>query len=238
MGAARSENEPPRHFFWRRMMVAKSGPDGEILAVNVGAVREFEYNGRIVTSGIWKFPVSGRVAASGVNLDGDTQADRSAHGGRDKAVYVYAVEDQRWWQGEIDRALQYGEVGENLTTRGIDVTGALVGERWRIGSCLFEVSEPRVPCWKLGARMGDPRFPKRFADAGRPGTYLRIVEEGDIGAGDEIRVVARPGHDVSIGDIFRIYTRDQQEAMRLLTVPGLSDAWTAWATRRGAPRVR
>lgn len=146
-------------------------------------------------------------------------------------VYVYAVEDQRWWQGEIDRALQYGEAGENLTTRGIDVTGALVGERWRIGSCLFEVSEPRVPCWKLGARMGDPRFPKRFAEAGRPGTYLRIIEEGDIGAGDEIRVVARPEHDVSIGDIFRIYTRDRHEAMRLLTVPALSDAWIAWATR-------
>ena len=135
-------------------MVTRSGADGEILSVNVGAVREFECKGRIVKSGIWKFPVSGRVMVRGVNLDGDDQADRSAHGGRDKAIYVYAVEDQRWWQGEIDRALQYGEVGENLTTRGIDVTGALVGERWRIGSGLYEVSEPRVPCWKLGARMG------------------------------------------------------------------------------------
>ena len=144
-------------------MVARNEADGEVLSVNVGAVREFEYNGRIVQSGIWKFPVSGRVMVKGVNLDGDDQADRSVHGGPDKAVYVYAVEDQRWWQGEIDRALQYGEVGENLTTRGIDVSGALVGERWRIGSCLFEVSEPRFPCWKLGARMGDPRFPKRFA---------------------------------------------------------------------------
>ena len=103
-------------------MVTRSGADGEILSVNVGAVREFECKGRIVKSGIWKFPVSGRVMVRGVNLDGDDQADRSAHGGRDKAIYVYAVEDQRWWQGEIDRALQYGEVGENLTTRGIDVT--------------------------------------------------------------------------------------------------------------------
>jgi MOSC domain-containing protein YiiM len=184
-------------------MVARNEADGEVLSVNVGAVREFEYNGRIVKSGIWKFPVSGRVMVKGVNLDGDDQADRSVHGGPDKAVYVYAVEDQRWWQGEIDRALQYGEVGENLTTRGIDVSGALVGERWRIGSCLFEVSEPRFPCWKLGARMGDPRFPKRFAEAGRPGTYLRVIQEGDVGAGDEIRVVSRPDHDVSIGDVFR-----------------------------------
>jgi len=212
-------------------MVTRNGTDGEILSVNVGAVRELEYNGRIVKSGIWKFPVSGRVMVKGVNLDGDDQADRSVHGGPDKAVYVYAVEDQRWWQGEVDRALQYGEVGENLTTRGIDVTGALVGERWRIGNCLFEVSEPRVPCWKLGARMGDPRFPKRFAEAGRPGTYLRILDEGNIGAEDEIRVVSRPDHDVSIGDVFRIYTRDRHEATRLLAVPELPDAWAEWARR-------
>jgi len=212
-------------------MVTRDGADGEILSVNVGGMREFEYNGRVVKSGIWKFPVSGRVMVRGVNLDGDDQADRSVHGGPDKAIYVYAVEDQRWWQGEIDRALQYGEVGENLTTHGIDVTGALVGERWRIGSCLFEVSEPRVPCWKLGARMGDPRFLKRFAEAGRPGTYVRIIEEGDIGAGDEIQVVARPEHDVSIGDVVRIYTRDQHEAMRLLAVPKLPEAWIEWARR-------
>ena len=221
-------------------MVTRNEADGEILSVNVGAVREFEYNRRIVKSGIWKFPVSRRVMVRGVNLDGDDQADRGVHGGPNKAVYVYAVEDQRWWQGEIDHALQYGEVGENLTTRGIDVTGALVGERWRIGSCLFEVSEPRVPCWKLGARMGDPRFPKRFAEAGRPGTYLRVIEqgeEGDIGTGDEIRVVARPEHDVSIGDVVRIYTRDQHEATRLLAVPKLPDAWVEWARRMSRAKL-
>ncbi len=160
------------------------------------------------------------------------QADRRAHGGPDKAVYAYAVEDYKWWQTQLDRPLQYGEFGENLTTEGIDVTNALVGERWQIGSVLLEVSEPRVPCWRLGVRMGDATFPRRFAQAGRPGTYLRIIKEGNLGAGDAIRVVARPKHELSIGDVFRIYTRDRHEANRLLAVSEMSDAWTQWAENR------
>ena len=208
--------------------------EGTILSVNVGGAREFDFNGRTVKSAIWKFPVRGRVTVRGVNLDGDDQADRNGHGGPDKAIYAYAVEDLRWWQGQIGRALQYGEVGENLTTEGVDVTRALVGDRWRVGTCLLEVSEPRVPCWKLGARMGSPRFPLVFSRAGRPGAYLRIIEEGDIGAGDAIRVVLRADHDVTIGDVFRIYTRDQHEAKRLLGVPRLSDAWIAWARKAGS----
>jgi MOSC domain-containing protein YiiM len=212
-------------------MTTTSKANGNILSVNVGGVRQFETNGRTAKSGIWKFPVSGRVIARGVNLEGDDQADRVGHGGPDKAIYAYAVEDETWWQSEADRTIQYGGLGENLTTRGIDVTGALVGERWRVGGCLLEVSEPRVPCWKLAARMDEPRFIKWFAQAGRPGTYLRIIEEGDIGAGDEIRVVSRPEHDISIGDVFKFYTQEQHEAHRLMTVPQLSDAWIEWARR-------
>ena len=151
---------------------------------------------------------------------------------RIKAVYAYAVEDYKWWQTQLDRPLQHAEFGENLTTEGIDVTSALIGERWQIGSLLLEVSEPRVPCWRLGARMGDPRFPRRFTAAGRPGAYLRILVEGELGAGDEIRVVARHAHELSIGDMFRIYTRDRQEAHRLLAVSEISDAWTRWAEDR------
>ena len=204
-------------------------PVGKVLSVNVGGVREFEYGGRPARSGIWKAPAVGRIAARGVNLAGDDQADRQAHGGPDKALYAYAVEDARWWEQEIRRALAYGEFGENLTTEGIDVNGALVGERWQIGTTVLEVSEPRIPCWRLGVRMNDKLFPLRFTEALRPGPYLRIVVEGDVGAGDEIWAVERPNHDLTIRDVFRIYIRDRADVERLLTVPQMSDSWRRWA---------
>jgi len=202
---------------------------GKVLFVNVGGVRAFEYNGRTARSAIWKTPVPGRIAARGVNLAGDDQADRQAHGGPDKAVYAYAAEDARWWDQEIGRVLAPGEFGENLTTEGIEVNTALVGERWQVGTTVLEVSEPRIPCWRLGVRMSDRTFPRRFTEALRPGAYLRIVVEGDVGAGDAIRVVQRPGHDLTVRDVFRIYTRDREEAGRLLAVPGMSEAWRRWA---------
>jgi MOSC domain-containing protein YiiM len=173
--------------------------------------------------------VAGRVAVRGVNLEGDDQADREAHGGPDKAVYAYAAEDTRWWEKQIGRPLEYGVFGENLTTAGIDVNGALVGERWEIGSTLLEVSEPRIPCWRLGVRMNDDRFLRRFTEEMRPGAYLRIVSEGDLAAGDPIRVVERPATDLTVRDVFRIYTRDRQEAGRLIGNPGMSEAWKRWA---------
>ncbi len=203
-----------------------------LLSVNVGGIRQFEFEGREAVSAIWKGPVTGRVAARGVNLAGDDQADRAAHGGPDKAVYAYAIEDLRWWQKELGRPIEHGEFGENLTTEGIDVNGALVGQRWEIGSTVLEVSEPRVPCWRLGVRMEDKLFPRRFTIASRPGAYLRIVTEGDVGAGDEIRVVEQPDHDVTVGDIFRIYTRDRDDVARLLSVPQMSSSWTRWAEAR------
>jgi MOSC domain-containing protein YiiM len=202
---------------------------GKILSVNVGAVREFEYGGRPAKSAIWKSPVVGRIAVRGINLAGDDQADRKAHGGPDKVVYAYAVEDARWWEQEIGRALAYGELGENLTTEGIEVNEALVGERWQIGTAVLEVSEPRIPCWRLGVRMNDKMFPRRFTDAMRPGGYFRLVVEGDVAAGDEIRVVERPDHDLTIRDVFRIYTRDHDEVERLLEVPQMSASWRRWA---------
>ena len=202
---------------------------GKVLSVNVGGVRVFDYNGRPARSAIWKSPVNGRVAARGVNLAGDDQADRKAHGGPDKAVYAYAVEDARWWEQEIGRVLAAGEFGENLTTEGIDPNQALVGERWQIGTTVLEVSEPRIPCWRLGVRMNDKMFPRRFTEALRPGAYLRIVVEGDVGAGDEIRVTEKPDHDLTIRDVFRIYISDYDEADRLLAVPRMSESWRRWA---------
>jgi MOSC domain-containing protein YiiM len=202
---------------------------GKVLSVNVGRPREFEYNGRPAKSAIWKSPVGGRIAVRGVNLQGDDQADRKAHGGPDKAAYAYAIEDEEWWGEQLGRSLQHGEFGENLTTEGVAVNDALVGERWEIGTAVFEVSEPRVPCWRLGVRMNDQMFVRRFTEALRPGAYLRIIAEGALGAGDEIRVIQRPDHDLTIRDVFRIYTRDRDEVGRLLTVPGMSESWRTWA---------
>jgi MOSC domain-containing protein YiiM len=201
-----------------------------ILSVNVGGVRAFEYNGGPAKSAIWKSPVTGRIAARGVNLAGDDQADREAHGGPDKAVYAYAIEDTRWWKQEIGRPLAFGEFGENLTTERMELTHALIGERWQIGTAVLEVAEPRIPCWRLGVRMNDRLFPRRFTEALRPGAYLRIIVEGDVGAGDEIRVIQKAEHDLTIQDIFRIYTKDREEAGRLLTVPKMSHSWRRWAT--------
>jgi MOSC domain-containing protein YiiM len=204
-------------------------PEGKVLSVNVGLSREFEYNGRPAKSAIWKSPAAGRVAARGVNLAGDDQADRKAHGGPDKVVYAYAVEDARWWEQQIGRALAYGELGENLTIEGIRVNDALVGERWEIGTTVLEVSEPRIPCWRLGVRMNDKMFPRRFLESLRTGAYLRLVVEGDVGAGDKIRVIEKPDHDLTIRDVCRIYTRDHAEIERLLAVPQMSQSWKRWA---------
>ena len=133
-----------------------------VLSVNVGGIREVEWRGHLVTTGIWKHPVSGRVAIRGVNVLGDDQADRSVHGGVDKAVYAYAREDYDFWRDEVGLETPPGLFGENLTVEGLDLSSALVGDRWSIGSVVLEVAQPRLPCLKLGIRMGDPAFPRRF----------------------------------------------------------------------------
>ncbi|MFN2560767.1 MAG: MOSC domain-containing protein [Jatrophihabitans sp.] len=133
----------------------------------------------------------------GVNIVGDDQADRSVHGGPDKAVYAYAAEDVLFWEQELGRSLGEAAFGQNLTTEGIDVSGAVIGERWLVGTTLLEVAQPRLPCYKLGLRIGEPGFVKRFARASRPGAYLRVVDEGDLGAGDVVTVSGRPEHAVT-----------------------------------------
>lgn len=206
-----------------------------VLSVNVGEPRTVDYRGELVTTAIWKQPVGGRIAVRGVNLAGDDQADRSVHGGVDKAVYSYSREDYDWWESELGQALQPGTFGENLTVRSLDPTAAEVGERWRVGSAVLEVSEPRFPCFKLGIRMDDPRFLKRFAAARRPGAYLRIIEEGEVGAGDAIEVVDRPRHGVTIGRFNDAFLGDREELPGLLAADQLSDEWRSWITERASP---
>lgn len=197
--------------------------------MNVGTIRTVSFRGSPVTTGIWKAPVSGPIRARGVNLAGDDQADQSVHGGADKAIYAYALEDLSWWTVELGQSVAPGTFGENLTTAGIDVTNAVVGERWAVGSAVFEVSQPRTPCYKLGMRMADQQFPPRFAAAGRPGAYLRIVTEGDVAAGDEIRVLSRPDHGVTVGLVERAYHADRSLVPRLLDAPELAETWAGWA---------
>jgi MOSC domain-containing protein YiiM len=200
-----------------------------VVSVNVGRPRMVARGDRTEATSIWKTPVTGRVRVAEVNVEGDEQADRKVHGGPDMAVYSYAIEDYDWWSGELGRALVPGMFGENLTLRGVDVSGALVGERWRIGTVLLEVSQPRVPCWKLGVRMEDPGFVKRFAAAERPGAYLRIAEEGELGTGDAVTIESRPEHGVTIADVNHTYLRDHSSAARLVDIPELSASWRDWA---------
>lgn len=196
-----------------------------VASINVGTPRMVDRNGRQEPTSIWKRPVTGPVSARGVNLSGDDQADRSVHGGVDKAVYAYAAEDYDWWRAQLGRELAPGTFGENLTLRGVDVTGALIGERWHIGTALFEVSEPRFPCWKIGVRMDDPRFLKTFAHALRLGAYLRIVEEGELVAGDDVTIAFRPDHDVTIELFSRAYLFDRSLGPRVVAAPALAQRW-------------
>ena len=195
-----------------------------VLSVNVGEVREVEWRGEIVTTGIWKHPVAGRVALRGVNFEGDDQADRSVHGGPDKAVYAYAREDYDFWREHEALETPVGLFGENLTVQGIDLSSAMVGDRWSVGSTVLEVAQPRQPCFKLGIRLGDPRFPKRFLAALRMGAYLRVVQEGDVGSGDEIRVLSRATHGVTLRAMTEAL-RDPGKLPALRTVPGLPAFW-------------
>jgi MOSC domain-containing protein YiiM len=209
-------------------------PAGSVAALNVGEPRPVAVGDRTVWTAIWKSPVQGRVALRGVNLRGDDQADRTVHGGPDKAVYAYAVEDTAWWEAQLAGALGPGAFGENLTVRGLPVSEAVIGERWAVGSTVLEVAQPRLPCFKLGLRMGDPRFLKRFAAADRPGAYLRVVQEGDIGAGDAIDVLSRPAHGVTSALVARAILREPQLLAAALLAPELPAGLRDWMQERAA----
>jgi MOSC domain-containing protein YiiM len=202
---------------------------GAVRSVNVSPVRTMQIDGEPVPTGIMKVPVPGRIAVRGVNLAGDEQGDRRVHGGPDRALYAYASEDYAWWSEQRGRTLAPGTFGENLTLGGIDVTGAKIGERWRIGTATLQVTAMRVPCFKLAAVMHDQGFVKAFAHALRPGAYLRIIEEGELAAGDAVTIVSRPNHDLTIGEMTRLYFFDRANAGKMLVAPELSASWRAWA---------
>ncbi len=205
----------------------------QVSSVNVGEPRTILWAGRSVTSAIWKTPVAGRVRVEGVNLAGDDQADRRVHGGPDKAVYAYAAEDYEWWSAALGTEVGAGTFGENLTTVGIDLGASIIGRRWRVGSTVLEVAQPRSPCFKLGMRMDDAGFVSRFDDSGRPGAYLRIVESGDVGRGDAIEVGPAPAHGLTVAELFGIqHDASRAELERVAAVDAVPVGTRAWAARQ------
>ena len=195
-----------------------------VISLNVGGIREIDGMGERVTTGIFKSPVAGRLALQGVNFEGDDQADRTVHGGPDKAVYAYALEDYEFWKEHEGVNTLPGLFGENLTVEGLDLTLAVVGERWAVGSTVLEIAQPRLPCYKLGLRMDDPYFPRRFLAAGRMGAYLRVIREGDVGAGDSIEVSDRAEGGVTLGEMVEAL-QDRRKAGALLRAPRLPAFW-------------
>jgi MOSC domain-containing protein YiiM len=205
------------------MLLCEDGGMGRLVSVNVGQPQQISVRrGRPLVSAIVKAPVDGRVRVAGINVAGDRQADRRVHGGPDKAVYAYAVEDTAWWAQQLETTLGAGVFGENLTLEGVEVSGAVVGERWRIGDVELEVCQPRLPCAKLGVRFGDLRMVRAFALAGRPGAYLRILREGELGAGDAVELLDRPDHGVTVSLVSRALLIDpslRPEASRAPQLP-------------------
>ena len=203
-----------------------------VAAVNVGRGKPMP--GKSGVSSIDKRAVECRVAVRRLGLHGDSQSDTANHGGPEQAVYAYAMEDIDDWAVLLGRELRPGQFGENLSTRGIDVTGALIGETWRIGSALLQVSRPRFPCVVFQNWLGEPQWVKRFTDDGRPGAYLRVTEEGEVGAGDDIVIEDRPDHDVTIGLVFRARTTDRSLIPRMLAATQLPPADYQYAVRYAA----
>ena len=206
-----------------------------LVSVNVGRPLPVGLRrGRTVKSAIGKAPVDRRVRVSGVNVEGDDQADRSVHGGPDKAIYAYAAEDTAWWEAQLERKLGPGAFGENLTVEGVDVSGAVIGERWRLGTVELEVCQPRFPCFKLGLRFGDPKMLKRFTQAERPGAYLRIVREGEIAAGDAIEVLDRPAHGITVAVVARAVMIDHALLAGAADAPAMPRDLSEWMRGRAA----
>jgi MOSC domain-containing protein YiiM len=202
-------------------------PD-RVLSVNVGRAVEVPHRGRMVPTGIFKAPIEGPAMLRRLGVEGDVQADLRVHGGVDKAVYLYGWDAYEWWIAELGHRLQPGEFGENLTVTALDERRVHVGDRLRAGAALLEVTTPREPCFKLGIRMGDPRFLKRFARAGRTGLYARVLEEGAVGAGDPVERVHHAADQPTIAELHRLFAfaRDDLEGLRrAAAAAALPEGW-------------
>ncbi|MET0168716.1 MAG: MOSC domain-containing protein [Vicinamibacterales bacterium] len=201
----------------------------KIVSINVGRPRQIPWQGQLVLTSIFKSPVTGRVRVRPHNLDGDEQSDLTVHGGVNKAVYVYPSEHYAFWKRVLpDADLGWGNFGENLTTEGLLEDRVRIGDTLRIGSAEFIVTQPRLPCFKLGIRFNRADMVKRFHLSGRSGFYLSIAREGEVGADDEVAHVAGSEDSISVAAIFRLYTADdadRQLMQRATELPALSPSW-------------
>ena len=201
----------------------------KVLSVNITSiVHEGEWTGSEGKTGIDKRSAIGPVSFAKQEVIGDVVVDRNHHGGYDQAVYAYAREDADWWEREIGQSISNGRFGENLTTSGIDVNQALVGERWKIGATILEVSQPRIPCRVFAGFWQRPTLIKDFMAAGKPGTYLRIIQEGEISAGDSIEVISKPNHLIRISDLYAAKNGERSKIEEIAAVKELSVKYQEW----------
>ena len=202
---------------------------GRVLSVNVGLPRDVEWEGRIVHTGIWKDPVEDRRVVRRLNVDGDGQGDVQGHGGPNRAVFVYQIESYRYWEQFLDRDdFSYGQFGENFTVDGLADDEVCIGDRYRIGSAVFEVSQPRVTCYRVGIRMSEPRMPSLLVAHRRPGFYLRVLEEGEVGAGDAIDRLQRGPEAMTVAEVdglLYLPGHARRDLIRALRIPALSEGW-------------
>ena len=200
-----------------------------LLSVNVGLPRDVTWRGKTVHTAIWKEPVQGRRIVRRLNIDGDGQGDLQGHGGEQRAVFVYQIESYRYWRDRLDRSdFTYGQFGENFTVEGMSDKEVCIGDRYRIGQALFEVTQPRVTCYRVGMRMNEPRMPALLTSSGKPGFYFRVLQEGEVEAGDEIVKVTDGPERMTVAEINALLYlpgHSRQQLERALRIPALSAGW-------------
>jgi MOSC domain-containing protein YiiM len=201
----------------------------KIVSLNIGLPRRVVFNGQVVTTGIFKEPTDGHVMLRRLNLDGDKQADLTVHGGVDKAVYSYAAEHYDYWRGELPSMnLPWGMFGENFTTEGLLEDNVNIGDTLQVGSAKLMVTQPRMPCYKLGVRFGRMDIVRRFMASGRPGIYFKVLEEGEVVKGDKINIIRKDKNNITVIDIVRMYIRDHgdiETMKRAIKIGALPEGW-------------
>jgi MOSC domain-containing protein YiiM len=207
----------------------------KLLSVNVGLPRELEWNGKIIRTSIFKQPVTGRVRVARLNVEGDQQSDLTVHGGPEKAVYAYPSEHYPFWRGELARMdLAWGVFGENFTTAGLLEETLHIGDRVRIGSAEFVVTQPRMPCFKLGIRFNRSDMVKRFLRSGLTGFYFAVLKEGEVGAGDSIELLEKEKNNIPVADVVNLYrgAANQELLRRVSELPSLPNSWREYFRKR------
>ena len=206
-------------------------PAGTLLSVNVGMPKDVSWQGKTVFTGVFKNPVSGPRRVRKLNVDGDGQGDLAGHGGEQRAVFVYQIESYRYWEHELGRTdFDYGQFGENFTVEGLSDAEVCIGDRYRIGTAVFEVTQPRVTCYRVGIRMNDPRIPALLVSHRRPGFYFRVLEEGEVQAGDDIFKLASGDEQMAVAEVDALLYlpgHPRQQLLRALRIPALSPGWQA-----------